>query len=169
MQDDDTEPVNALDLLTSQHDEVDELIAQIEGSDDVDEKADLFEKLADRVAAHATIEEKLFYPAMVSKDTRGLLLEFTEEHLAVKRLLADMLELEVDDEHFAAKLTVLKELIRHHAHDEEEEKLFPEVEHLASEDELAALGGEMLALYEELLEEHPRERVPEETTHAAPL
>jgi hemerythrin superfamily protein len=166
---DDTETTNALELLRSQHEEVDELISQIENSEDHDEKTDLFEKLADRIAAHSTIEEKLFYPSMVAKQTRELLLEFTEEHLAAKRLLADMLELDVEDEHFDAKLAVLKEELRHHAHDEEEDKLFPECEKIASEDELAALGGEMLAMYEEIIDEQPRNRVPDETVAAAPL
>jgi hypothetical protein len=41
-----------------------------------------------------------------------------ETHDAVKRRLADMIE----------KLTVLMEKIRHHAHDEEDGELFPEVE-----------------------------------------
>jgi hemerythrin superfamily protein len=166
---DESETTNALELLRSQHEEVDEMISDIEDSDDPDEKAELFEKLADALAAHSQIEEKLFYPAMVSKQTRELLVEFTEEHLAVKRLLVDMMELDVEDEHFNAKLSVLKESVRHHAHDEEEGKLFPELEKLASEDELAALGGEMLAMYEQLLEEHPRHQVPEEIQAAAPL
>lgn len=160
---------DALELLRAQHEEVESLIEDLEASDDPSEKAALFGKLADQVAAHAAIEEQLFYPAVMAKQTRELLIESTEEHLAIKRVIADLLELDVSDEHFAAKLTVVKELIRHHAHDEEEDKLFPLVEKVASKDELAALGGEMLALFEALLEEEPRLHVPQETHAAAPL
>ena len=161
--------LNALDLLRSQHTEVEDLIEQIEDSEDPEEKAELFRKLADNLAAHAAIEEKIFYPAVMVAQTRDQLIEATEEHLAVKRLLADMLELDCDDEHFNAKLTVLKENIRHHAHDEEEDKLFPEVEAMLDDDDLAALGNELLAMFESLLEGAPRNDVPAETRRAAEL
>lgn len=160
---------NALELLRSQHQEVEELIAEIEKTTNSSKKAELFSKLADNLAAHAAVEEQLFYPAMVAKQTRELLVESTEEHLSIKRVLADMLELDPDDERFDAKLTVLKEQVRHHAHDEEEDQLFPLVEQVASNDELEALGGEMLMMFEALLENHPRSHVPEETHHAATL
>ena len=160
---------NALDLLHEQHEEVEDLIEQIEDSDDPDQKAQLFAELADKLAAHAVIEERLFYPSLVTEDTRERLVEATEEHLAFKRLLADMMALDCEDEHFDAKLTVLKENVRHHVHDEEEPELFATAEKMLSEDELAALGNEMLALYEQLLEQEPRRHVPEETAEAAEL
>jgi hypothetical protein len=161
--------VNALDLLRSQHDEVEDLIDDIEGSDDPGKKADLFRALADKLAAHSAIEEKIFYPSVMTGETREQLIEATEEHLAVKRLLADMMQLDANDEHFDAKLTVLKENVRHHAHDEEEDKLFLEVEAMMDDDELAALGNELLAMYELLIEGSPRQSVPAETKHAAEL
>ena len=160
---------NALELLTGQHFEVDHLIEEIEDCDDPEEKEMLFAELADKVAAHAMIEEKMFYPSVMVDQTHEQLIEATEEHLAVKRLLADMMALDVEDEHFDAKLTVLKENLRHHAHDEEEGELFPKVRRMYSEDELAALGNEMLAMYEMLIEREPRRQVPAETAEAAEL
>lgn len=162
--------IDALELLRMQHQEVEDLIEELEDSDDPHEKRALFHELADKVAAHATIEEKLFYPSVLAADTQELLVESTEEHLSVKRLLADMLELDVEDEHFDAKLSVMKEQIRHHARDEEEEMLFPKVRRRWSRDELAALGNELLAMYEMLMERgEPRRTVPSETDEAAPL
>jgi hemerythrin superfamily protein len=163
------ETINALELLTQQHDEVDELISHIEDSEDAAEKQQLFEDLADKLAAHATIEEKLFYPSVMTDDTEDQLLEATEEHLAIKRVLADMLAMEVTDDRFDAKLVVLKEEVRHHARDEEEGKLFPKLRKMFSQDELAGLGNELLAMFEELLEEAPRNEVPMQTREAAPL
>jgi hemerythrin superfamily protein len=160
---------DALELLMSQHEEVEALIEDIETAKDPDMKAELFRTLADSLAAHAMIEEKMFYPSVMHESTRELLLESTEEHLSVKRLIADMMGLDPADEHFAAKLTVLKEQIRHHAHDEEEDELFPKVRELFDEDELAALGNELLAKYEELISLEPRRNVPEETREAAQL
>lgn len=161
--------IDALELLTEQHDEVEELLSQIEDSDDPEQKEELFREVADKIAAHSTMEEKIFYPSVMSEQTSEQLLEATEEHLAVKRVLADMLELDADDERFNAKLTVLKEHIRHHARDEEEGKLFPILRAQLSEDQLAGLGNEMLAFFELLLEREPRMNVPSETAEAAPL
>jgi hemerythrin superfamily protein len=160
---------DAIDLLTSQHDEVDELFAMIEKTDDTARKQAYFIELADKLAAHAKIEEVYFYPAVTAKQTRDLVVESTEEHLAIKRVLADLVELDCDDEHFDAKLKVLKEQVSHHAHDEEEGELFPKVKKMLDKDELAALGGEMLALFEELLEHAPRKNVSGETAEAAPV
>ncbi len=161
--------IDALELLTMQHDEVEELIGRLEDSDDIDEKSELFVELADKLAAHAAIEEKIFYPSVADEDTAELLLEFTEEHLAVKRVLADMLALDPDDDHWDAKLVVLKEEVRHHSRDEEEGKLFPILQRKLDDNERAGLGNELLAMYEELLEREPRMQVPSETTQAAPI
>lgn len=162
--------IDALELLKEQHDEVEMLIEQIEDSDEPEEKEELFHELADKLAAHATMEEKLFYPSVMAEDTEDLLVESTEEHLSVKRILADMMELDVDDAHFDAKLTVLKEQVRHHARDEEEGELFPKLRKLLSADERAALGNDCLAMFEALLEMgEPRLNVPAETREAAPL
>jgi hypothetical protein len=161
--------IDALELLTEQHDEVEQLISEIEDSDDTDEKEELFRELADKIAAHSTMEEKIFYPSVMIEQTSEMLLEATEEHLSVKRVLADMLEMDADDERFDAKLTVLKEHIRHHARDEEEGKLFPILRRQLSDDQRAGLGNEMLAFFELLLEREPRMNVPSETSAAAPL
>jgi hypothetical protein len=164
-----TETMDALELLESQHDDVESLIEEIENTDDLDIKRQLFEELADNIAAHAKIEETIFYPAAMGEETRDHLREATEEHLVVKRLLADMVELDCADPQFDAKLSVVKESIRHHAHDEEEDKLFPMVRKMMSEDELEALAGEMLRLFEELMEGEPRLNVKDETRAAAQL
>jgi len=160
------DPTNALELLKSQHEEVEALIGKIERSEG-GHKQELFVEMADKLAAHATIEEKLFYPSVKARQTEDALMEAVEEHLQVKRLLADLLDLDCDDEEFDAKLSVMKEEIRHHAHDEEEDSLFPKVRRLFSADELAALGAEMLAMFEEVLVDQPRNNVPLETDRAA--
>ena len=164
-----TDTTDALELLSDQHDEVDELFEKIAASDDPDEKGELFRELADKIAAHATIEEKLFYPSVLGEETAELLLHSVEEHLAVKRVLADLLELDPEDEHWNAKLHVLADEVWHHAHEHEEKKVFPVVRRTLSKDELAGLGNELLAMFEELIEREPRMQVPAETDEAAPL
>jgi hemerythrin superfamily protein len=156
-----------LELLASQHAEVDLLVEQLE-SGEGDRRA-LFMELADKLAAHATVEEKIFYPAVMVKQTEELLHESVEEHLSIKRVLADMLTMRLDEDTFEAKLSVLKEHVSHHAHEEEEGKMFPILRKIMSDDERAALGNEVLAMFETLMQSHPAKNVPAETKAAAPL
>src|SRR6266436_6580872 len=85
--------VDAIELLETQHQEVESLFEMIERAGE-DEKQDLFEQLADALAVHTTIEEKHFYPATKSARTEELLQEAVEEHLSAKRLVADLMEME---------------------------------------------------------------------------
>ena len=162
-----TQSLDVLEILQSQHQEVDELIEQLEArKGDVDA---IFAELADKLAAHATVEERIFYPQSMLPETSDLLHESVEEHLAIKRVLADMLTMELSSDEFAAKLSVLKETVSHHAHEEEEQKLFPKLRTLLDADQRAAIGNEVLALFEQLLATHPAQNVPSETAEAAPL
>ncbi|HVK84596.1 MAG TPA: hemerythrin domain-containing protein [Kofleriaceae bacterium] len=163
------ETIDVLEILRDQHTDVDDLIAKLE-SGKGDREA-IFTELADKLAAHATVEEQIFYPGVMNKQTAELLHESVEEHLAVKRILADMLALDLDEDEdvFNAKLAVLKDTVSHHAHEEEEGELFPILEDILDEDDRAGLGNDVLAMFEELLEGEPRQQVPEETTAAAPL
>jgi hypothetical protein len=158
---------DVLEILTEQHRIVDGLIAQLEKRQG--DRNTVFMQLADNLAAHATVEEKIFYPFAMSKSTNVRLHESVEEHLAIKRVLSDMISMRLDDETFYAKLAVLKEEVQHHAHREEEAKLFPEVRSLFSPEELAGIGNDVLAMFVELMESHPSENVPGETLQAAKL
>jgi hemerythrin superfamily protein len=162
--------LNALDLLQEQHDEVDALIERLQNETfEGQQKVLVFFELADKLAAHAAIEEQLFYPTVKARETEDILIESTFEHLAIKRVLADLMLTELDDPRFAAQLKVLGEEVEHHAREEEEGELFPKVRRLMSADELDALGGEMLALFEQLLLQQPRNHVKYETREAAKL
>jgi hypothetical protein len=162
--------LNALDLLIDQHDEVDQLMTQLK-EDELDDQKKMFVffELADKLAAHASMEEEIFYPAVRATQTEEILLESLEEHLAIKRVLADLLATELGDPRFDALLSVLEEEVQHHAREEEERELFPKLRTLMSGEELAALGGEMLARFEQLLATQPRNSVRKETDKPAEL
>src|SRR5688572_23550921 len=98
--------MDALSLLKKQHREVEELFQKAKSAEGP-EKLQYFLQLADDLATHATIEEKVFYPSVLSGKTEDELLEAVQEHLQMKRILADMLDMEVSDERFDAKLKVL--------------------------------------------------------------
>lgn len=155
------------DLLSLQHKQADELIEKLEKGEG--DRGALFTELADNLAAHATVEEKVFYPAILTKELDDKLHEAVEEHLSIKRLLADMITLSPGSDDFTAKLKVLKEQLQHHAHKEEEDELFPKVRSMLSADERAALGNEVLVMFEELMMTHPYRTLPSETAEAAQL
>ena len=161
--------MNAIDLLESQHREVAALFPKIEKASSAASKERLFEEIADKLAVHAAIEEHHFYPAVKAKRTEDILLEALEEHLGIKRVLADLLETDAEDESFDAKVTVLKEQVEHHVK-EEESDLFPKVKKLLSADELETIGEAMTEEQDELEEQgDPRNAIPGETGHAATI
>jgi hemerythrin superfamily protein len=147
---------NALDLLIEQHDTIDQLIAQLMDEQLSDErKALIFRTLADTISAHAGAEETIFYPAVRTKDIDALLRESLQDHAAIKRELADLVLCELDDPRFAARLQILQAQLQHHARDQEEGLLFPQVRELMDDQELERLGVEMRRLFDLLLAEQP--------------
>jgi len=161
--------VNAVDMLESQHREVEDLFAKLEKADRGDRKQKLFTQIADKLAVHASIEEEAFYPAVKAKRTEDILLESLEEHLGIKRVLADLIDLDASDETFDAKTKVLQEQVEHHV-GEEEDDLFPKVKKIFDEETLMAIAQQMALLQEELLAKgNPRLAVPAQTDEAAPL
>ena len=160
--------LDALELLKAQHRAIDLLFRAVQTANGPSKEAS-FRELADMLAVHATIEEWIFYPGVRSADTEDLLAESKEEHLAMKRTLADMLDEDVSGEAFEAKLNVLREQVHHHAIEEEEAKLFPKVRAAIDDDYRMAMAGGMIALMVELQQRGaPRNAVPAETREAAP-
>jgi hemerythrin-like domain-containing protein len=160
--------VEATKLLEKQHAEVKDLFEQFEEAEDPAEKQELFEQIADDFAAHGEIEERIFYPAVYVGPLKEKLREAVEEHLAAKRIVADLLELEPADEQFDAKMKVLQELIEHHV-EEEEGELFPLVRQNFAREELEAVGEQMEQMFEQLQQGEPRDAIPSETDEAPPL
>jgi hypothetical protein len=159
--------MNAIDLLTRQHRQMEAATkALLDGDERVRRTG--FAEAADHLMAHVLSEEIHFYPAVSARRTEDVLLESLEEHLSLKRVLADLLVLEPGDVHFEPKLHVLEEQMRHH-HEEEEENLFPKASKLLSKDELEALGERMGAEQSTLLEGRPGLRAKHQTEEAAPL
>jgi hemerythrin superfamily protein len=146
--------MNAIDLLTKQHRQMETALESLVKAKGEARRA-LFDETADTLMAHVLVEERIFYPAVNAKRTEDILLESLEEHLSLKRLVADLIALSIDDEHFEPKLHVLEEQAKHH-HEEEEEKLFPKVKKLLKADELEALGEELQAAELKLLAGEPR-------------
>jgi hypothetical protein len=159
--------MNAIDMLTRQHREMERDLKALM-SETPEGRGRLFAAAADTLMSHILVEEQHFYPAVNAKKTEDILLESLEEHLSLKRVLADLVALTSDDPHFEPKLHVLKEQAEHH-HKEEEEHLFPKVKMLLDARELEELGDRMQVAQSELLARSPRKRVAEQTAEASEL
>jgi hemerythrin superfamily protein len=163
--------MDAIEMLKEQHREVESLFEKYDEKGDHAEKGkqQIFEAIADALAIHATIEEKHFYPAIKERRTEDILLEALEEHLGIKRVIADLLRVDSSDETFDAKMKVLKEQVEHHV-EEEESDLFPKVKKIFDREELTAIATQMQRTMTELRAQgKPRKAVPSETRQAPSL
>jgi len=161
--------MNAIKMLKQQHREVEKLFKQFDSAKSAGPRQKAFEEIADALAVHATIEEKHFYPAVKKAQTEDILLEAVEEHLEIKRVIADLLEMDGGEDQFAAKVKVLQEDVEHHV-EEEEGEMFPKVEKLFDDEQLEAIGALMDETQEQLKREgNPRDAIPGETDAAAPV
>lgn len=99
------------------------------------------------------LEEEIFYSAFKAavklKKNKTLYFEVKEEHAAAKRVLNDMLHVDVGTLVFGGKAKVLKELIEHHLK-EEEELMFPVAREAFSHEQLNVLGQRIDARKKEL-------------------
>jgi len=161
--------LDAVELLIRQHRALESRMKALKASTDEAERAELLAAVGDDLSVHLASEEEVFYPAVRERRTEDILLESLEEHLSLKRLLADLLALPLDAPTFAPKFQVLKEQTEHH-HKEEEDHLFPKVMVLLDADARADLGRKMEALQQRLQRQgDPREAVADQTDEAAPL
>jgi hemerythrin superfamily protein len=154
-------------LLVHDHRRMEQMLDKLADADAQD-RAPLFDEIADALAAHVALEEEHFYPAVRARRTEDILLESLEEHLSLKRVMSDLLDLDPSNPHWEAKVHVLKEQAEHH-HREEETHLFPKVEKLFEVWQLDALGAVMTEALAALHAEHPRDRVFRRTDAAVPL
>jgi hemerythrin superfamily protein len=144
-------------LLKADHRKVEALFEKLEDTTEraVKTRTELFDKLNQELSIHASIEEKVLYPADKEiKETRELGFEAVEEHHVVKILLEEIAALPPDSEVWTAKLSVLKENVKHHVKEEETE-LFPKTKKALSREELEELGDRLFQEKEKLLGNMP--------------
>ncbi len=145
---------DAIALLTADHKKVKQLFSKFDklkdsGSDE--EKSDVVAAICNELKIHATIEEEIFYPAVRKAiDDSDLMDEALVEHAAAKDLIAQLEDMDSEDDLYDAKVTVLGEQINHHVK-EEEGDMFPKAK--KAKVDTAALGAKMLKRKMALMQE----------------
>ena len=146
-----TDPQDAITLLTEDHEQVRSLFEQYEelGSRAHASKQKLALQICEELTKHATIEEEIFDPAVrkAAKANEDLVDESIVEHASAKDLIAQLMEMDAGDELFDAKVKVLGEQVMHHV-EEEEGEMFPKVR--SSKLDLIELGMQMAQRKEEV-------------------
>lgn len=141
--------MDPLQLLKKQHREVEGLFKKALKAEGASERKHLMQQIAHDLELHTKIEEDVFYPAIraiEAKKAEEMVLEAYEEHHVVKLVLKELPGVDPEDERFHAKMTVLKELVKHHV-EEEEKEMFKLAKKL-DDDEMERIGEEMLSTVE---------------------
>jgi hemerythrin-like domain-containing protein len=125
-----------------------QLLRRLENTTDraTAQRKDLLSEIENEVKVHTTVEEEIFYPAFKkvvrSKSDKEIYFEAIEEHHMVDLVIPEIKSTDAAAEQFGAKAKVLKDLIEHHAKEEEAE-MFPKARKVMSPDELVELGKQI--------------------------
>lgn len=137
--------IDAITLLKKDHKEVKALFREFSKAKLNAQRAQpIAEKIMRELHLHATIEEKLFYPAIKSavEETSDLVAEAFQEHHMVKICITELQGMNARQELFHAKMQVLIENVEHHI-EEEEQALFPKVRKAMGRAKLQQIGAAM--------------------------
>lgn len=145
----------ALELLKEDHRKVKELLSELVQTTTRAEKKrqQLLQKIDQELHIHTHIEEEIFYPAFKesgNSEFAKMYFEALEEHRAVSEMvLPDLRKTSPTSEKFSGRAKVLKELVEHHA-EEEEKEMFKQAQKSMSKEELADLGRQMAERKQEM-------------------
>jgi hypothetical protein len=139
--------MNAIALLEADHQKVKRLLTELDSTTErgIKTRTELFATIKGELTLHEIVEEEIFYPELKAHPrAHDIVLEAYEEHHVVDLLMGELEALDVSDETWGAKATVMKENIEHHIKEEEGE-MFKQARQVFDRQELDALGARMAA------------------------
>jgi hypothetical protein len=145
--------MDAVTLLKADHRKVEDLFEAFEKARDAARKEKLVRQICTELSIHTLIEEEIFYPACTGHVEEDKVDEAYVEHDGAKVLISELLNGDVENEFYDAKVKVLSELIRHHVKEEEQrsEGMFAQAKKAGLD--LEGLGERLMQRKQELLEE----------------
>ena len=148
--------IDGITLLKTDHKKVRVLLETLDKTDSPTRRTKLLGQIELEIKAHSRIEEEIFYPAFKRKAEESehyqMFFEAKEEHNLVDIMLPKAKASKPESDEFAARAKVLKDLIVHHAKEEEKE-MFKAAKTLFDKDELKSLGEQMQRRKREVLRE----------------
>lgn len=138
---------DAIALLKQDHKTMRGLLSKLEEAEGRERQTTL-KTIEHELKVHTKIEEDIFYPAFreaaEKEDDKELYFEALEEHHVVDLVLPEIKQTQPDADEFPAKAKVLKDLVEHHA-EEEETEMFPRAKKLMDRAQLMELGQQLAA------------------------
>ena len=133
--------MDVVDILTTDHQEMVSLIAQIESTSDPGQRRDLADTVIAEVMRHAVAEEMFVYPAVEEHVPNGTkeVEHDKNEHDEIVRLMKQVEDVDAADPEFMELIRELETKLRHHAKDEESEQ-FPQLRAHIPAEKLVDLG-----------------------------
>lgn len=135
---------DVVDILTTDHREMTELLARATQTQDVEQRRDLVETAIAEVMRHAVAEEMYVYPVMEKHLPNGKeeVEHDKQEHDEIVQVMKKLEEADAADPAFMNLVQELDKQLRHHADDEESDQ-FPKLRaHLFSE-QLVEMGDKV--------------------------
>ena len=153
---------DAIELLTSDHAEVEQMFVQIEAAPEGETRDRLVQGVIRELSVHAAIEEQILYPAIRDEVPGGdqLAEEAIDEHQQAKEMLARLEKLDADDGETDAVLAGLITHVRQHVQEEEGPGgLFDQLRSVVDQDRLDQMG-EQLEAAKKMAPAHPHPHAP---------
>lgn len=137
--------MDAFELLKQDHRTVEKMMDDIISKCEKGAKCEvkMIEKLREELQLHMRIEEKVFYPK-AEKELPDEMDHAVREHKQVKDILKDLI-LDAEPDDLAAQVEVLQKAVQHHV-EEEETKIFPELEKEWDEEKLTQIGQQIMEM-----------------------
>ncbi|NUR07413.1 MAG: hemerythrin domain-containing protein [Nocardioidaceae bacterium] len=150
-------------VLVTDHEEIKEFFRQIESTSDPEERRAIADRLTAEVARHSVAEEMFLYPAArkVLPDGDALVDEEIEEHDEAERLFKRWEDMAGDDPEFLPTYQKIRDGLLHHIDEEEEPKLFPQMQAALSPEDQQDLGDK-LTKAKKLAPTRPHPSMPKE-------
>lgn len=157
---------DAIALLKADHRKVEELFEAYDKAKGANVKERLAREICTELSVHATLEEEIFYPAAAEAVDDDLREEAYVEHDSAKVLIAELEGGHAGDAFYDAKVTALKEQIKHHVKEEEKpgEGFFAQARKAGID--MEALGARLAERKKQLLAEIKAKGLPAPTTRS---
>lgn len=133
--------MDVVDILTTDHQEMMNLIAEIKRSPDGDQRRDLTDTVIAEVMRHSVAEEMYVYPVMEKYLPNGKeeVEHDKQEHDEIVQVMKQLEDADASEPGFLDRINVLEDKLRHHASDEEDDQ-FPKLRAHIPGEELVEMG-----------------------------
>jgi len=134
---------DVVDILTTDHREVLQLVSQIPGADPA-ERRDMADMVIAELMRHAVAEEMYVYPAMRDHlpDGEKEVEHDTEEHQQLVEIMKELEDIDAADARFLQTLGRLETVLRDHVSDEERDQ-FPQLRAALTREQLVEIGAKV--------------------------